>query len=84
MRPGRRAARELPRLRPIHLSARLRRVRMPRAIPHTARIRYRTSEVSRRLSGHPDQQPEVPESDLEQAPADQVQYPGQQDDDKDD
>ena len=41
-------------------------------------------EVSGRLSGRPDLQPEVPEPDLEQAPAGQVHYPGQQDDDKDD
>ena len=47
-------------------------------------IRHRTPEVSSRLSGHPDLQPEVPEPELEQAPAGQVHYPGQQDDDKDD
>jgi len=47
-------------------------------------FRLRTPEVSRRLSGHADVQPEVPEPELEQAPAGQVHYPGQQDDDKDD
>ena len=41
-------------------------------------------EVSGHLSGHPDLQPEVPEPELEQAPAGQVHYPRQQDDDKDD
>jgi len=43
-----------------------------------------TPGVSRGLSGHPDLQPEVPEPEIEQAPAAQVHYPGQQDDDKDD
>src|SRR5260370_14920209 len=47
-------------------------------------IRHRTPKVSSRLSGHPDLQPEVPEPELEQAPAGQVHDPGQQDDDKDD
>lgn len=36
------------------------------------------------LSGYPDQQLEMPELDLEQAPAGKMHYPGQQDDDKDD
>ena len=35
-------------------------------------------------SGHAYLQPEVPEPELEQTPAGQVHYPGQQDDDKDD
>jgi hypothetical protein len=47
-------------------------------------IRHRTRAVSRRLSRHPDLQPEVPEPELEQATAGQVHDPGQQDDDKDD
>ena len=45
-------------------------------------------DARRRIPGtaitftHPDQQLGMPELDLEQAPADQVHYPGQQDDDK--
>src|SRR5260370_10092716 len=47
-------------------------------------IRHRTPKASSRLSGHPDLQPEVPEPELEQAPAGQVHDPGQQDNDKHD
>ena len=43
-----------------------------------------TQRPSYRLSGYPDQQLEMPELDLEQAPAGKMYYPGQQDDDKDD